>query len=62
MGLGNEYINTPNVNDYVHNESENFRMTNTLMVTIGVALCVFSVAPVIIFEEIVHTEYFAVDT
>lgn len=38
--------------EYVDNEKENYRMTNALMNAIGVGLCVFSVVPVIITNEI----------
>lgn len=43
--------------EYVNNEKENFRMTNALMVTIGVVLCVFSVIPVIVFDDLVSVSY-----
>ena len=37
--------------EYVHNQKENYRMTNALMNTIGVVLCVFCCVPVIIISE-----------
>lgn len=43
--------------EYVSNEKENFRMTNALMVTIGVVLCVFSVIPVVIFDDLINIKY-----
>ena len=43
--------------EYVNNEKENFRMTNALMITIGVVLCVFSVIPVIVFDELIRGLY-----
>ena len=43
--------------EYVNNEKENFRITNALMVTIGVVLCVFCVIPEIIFDDLVGVKY-----
>lgn len=43
--------------EYVSNEKENSRMTSGLMVTIGVMLCVFSVIPVIIFDDLIGIAY-----
>lgn len=38
--------------EYIHNEKEHYRMTNALMNSIGVGLCIFCVVPVIVTSEI----------
>lgn len=38
--------------EYVHNQKENYRMTNALINAIGVGLCIFSVMPTIVITEI----------
>lgn len=43
--------------EYVSNEKENSRMVGGLMVTIGVVLCIFSVVPVLIFDDLIGMAY-----
>ncbi len=38
--------------EYVHNQRENFRVTCSMMVTIGVILCILSVLPVVIVSSL----------
>lgn len=38
--------------DYIHNEKEGFRITNALLITVGVILCIVSVVPLIILSEL----------
>lgn len=38
--------------EYVHNERENYRMTNALLLIIGVMLCMLSFVPLIVIDEL----------
>lgn len=38
--------------EYVHNLRENYRMTNAMMITVGVMFCVFGFVPLVIMSEL----------
>ncbi len=38
--------------EYVHNQRENYRMTNALLIAAGVLCCIISVVPVMILDEL----------
>ena len=38
--------------EYVHNQRENFRITYSMMITIGVILCVICAMPVVVFDAV----------
>lgn len=38
--------------EYVHNQRESFRVTHAMMITIGVILCILSVLPVVVLDNL----------
>ena len=38
--------------EYVHNEKENYRMTNAILIAVGIMFCLLSFVPLIVIEEL----------
>lgn len=44
--------------EYVHNQRENYRMTNAMMNTVGVMFCIFCFVPLVIMDEMGMSGFF----